>query len=70
MSADHGECAGLAGRLARHHGTLRLAEQRIRFEAWFSEDGKWPRAVERRDGHYILAQAASAWRVWQVAVSS
>lgn len=38
------------------------------FEAWFSDDGKCPRACERsREGGYVLAHAADAWRAWQAA---
>jgi hypothetical protein len=37
------------------------------FEAYFSEGGKWPKAVERSGDSYSLMQAAAAWRVWQEA---
>lgn len=38
------------------------------FEAWFSDDGKYPRACERScEGGYVLAHAADAWRAWQAA---
>ena len=41
---------------------------RTAFEAWFSDDGKYPRACERsRDGGYVLAHAADAWHAWQAA---
>lgn len=41
---------------------------RTAFEAWFSDDGKYPRACERsREGGYVLAHAADAWHAWQAA---
>lgn len=44
--------------------------ERERFEAWMSDDGKWPRAIERDSkGEYLLAKAASDWTVWQAARS-
>ena len=52
-------------------GEAELAEARIDFEAYFSDDGKWPSAVERSsDGNYKLMQAASAWLTWQMAVAA
>ena len=40
--------------------------EREAFEAWYSENGKWPNAVLRgSDGHYMLAASAAAWNVWQ-----
>lgn len=44
-----------------------MSEQRERFEAWFSDQGKWPQAVERRGDGYRLMQANEAWRNWQAA---
>lgn len=39
---------------------------RTAFEAWFSDDGKYPRACERsREGGYVLAHAADAWQAAQ-----
>lgn len=41
-------------------------DERKSFEHWFSDEGKFPKAVERNlDGGYRLAQAASAWTAWQ-----
>ena len=40
-------------------------KEREAFEAWFSEQGKWPAAVDRRGDGYILAAAQSAWVAWQ-----
>ena len=41
---------------------------RTAFEAWFSDDGKYPRACERsREGGCVLAHAADAWHAWQAA---
>lgn len=39
------------------------------FERWMSEDWKWPDAVARRYGHYVLAHTDSAWKAWQAALS-
>lgn len=45
-------------------------DERAAFDAWCSDGGKWPRAVERfPDGAYKLAQAATAWTVWQARAS-
>lgn len=42
--------------------------EREAFEAWASEGGKWPKAVERESiGNYKLQQTSSAWRTWQAA---
>ena len=39
--------------------------ERKEFEAWFSDEGKFPRSVEKRvDGAYVLMTAHSAWSVW------
>jgi hypothetical protein len=41
-------------------------DERKSFEHWFSDEGKYPKAVERNlDGGYRIAQAASAWTAWQ-----
>lgn len=38
------------------------------FEAWLSEDDKWPSAVERdKKGDYKYAVAMNNWTVWQAA---
>jgi hypothetical protein len=44
-----------------------LAEnsERAAFEAWFSDGGQSPKAVQRSGDGYLLAQAQSAWGVWQ-----
>lgn len=45
-----------------------MSEQKARkeFERWFSEDGKWPSAVERNaNGNYQLCSAHSAWISWR-----
>ena len=39
--------------------------ERDRFEAWFSEDGKYPHAVKRSGEGYLLAAANSQWEAWQ-----
>jgi len=43
-------------------------QERASYEAWFSDGGESPRAIERDSGcGYKLAQAQSAWVVWQEA---
>ena len=43
-----------------------LTDERAAFEAWYSEDGKWPKAIERdENGSYILMSAANAWIAFQ-----
>ena len=47
-----------------------MTEESIRaeFEKFMSDDGKWPKAIERDGaGNYILMQSASSWRVWEEA---
>lgn len=44
-----------------------VMSQRARFERWFSDQGKWPQAVERSGEGYRLMQAQDAWRTWQAA---
>ena len=40
--------------------------ERADFEAFMSDNGKFPQAIERdTNGNYILMQAASSWDVWQ-----
>lgn len=42
--------------------------QREEFEAWASDNGKWPDAVERtRSGPYVLIQIENQWTTWQAA---
>lgn len=41
--------------------------ERAAFEAWFSNQGAWPKAVARSGDGYILQAAHSAWEVWQAA---
>ncbi|AIX48868.1 hypothetical protein PSNIH1_00625 [Pantoea sp. PSNIH1] len=38
---------------------------REQFEEWASNGGAFPRAIERRDGEYILLATQSQWTVWQ-----
>lgn len=46
---------------------LLMSHERRRFEHWFSDQGKWPQAVERSGDGYRLLQANDAWRTWQAA---
>lgn len=45
----------------------RLEPGRAAFDAWFSDGGKWPAAVQRSGDGYLLAAAQSAWTAWQAA---
>lgn len=38
---------------------------RDQFEAWFSDGGKYPHAVERSGEGYFFAAANSQWEAWQ-----
>lgn len=38
---------------------------RTAFEAWFSDAGTWPAAVERSGDGYKLLAAQSAWTTWR-----
>lgn len=44
--------------------------ERQRFERWASDDGEFPRAVEKRGGEYLLLATQSKWETWQAALSS
>jgi len=41
--------------------------QRKEFEHWFSDQGKWPQAVERSGEGYKLMGAQDAWTTWKAA---
>lgn len=41
--------------------------QRQAFEFWYSDQGKYPEAVETDRGQYLLMQAALAWKAWKAA---
>jgi len=40
---------------------------RSAFEYWFSDQGKYPRAIERHGEVYMFKHAQDAWQVWQAA---
>lgn len=42
-----------------------MEESRKQFEAWFSNDGKYPEAVDKSGGDYLLTSACAAWEAWQ-----
>lgn len=43
-------------------------QERAEFEAWASDNGKWPKAIERDSkGDYLLLQTATGWMWWQEA---
>ncbi len=39
--------------------------ERAAFEAWMSDYGKWPAAIERSGESYMSMSAASKWITWQ-----
>lgn len=43
---------------------LGLEPERAAFEAWQSDSGRWPQAVERYGEGYKLAQTHAAWVAW------
>jgi len=43
---------------------------REQFEAWASDNGRFPRAVERSGGGYLLLATQNNWQVWQAAINS
>jgi len=50
-----------------HH----VDEVRKQFEYWMSDEGKFPKAIERsRAGDYILMVANLSWKAWQAAINS
>ncbi|MGC8427635.1 hypothetical protein ACP3S8_23075 [Mixta calida] len=44
--------------------------ERQRFERWASDNGKFPRAVERKGYAYLLLSTQSQWETWQAAIAS
>jgi hypothetical protein len=44
---------------------LGLAPERAAFEAWQSDNGRWPKAVERDGEGYRLAASHAAWTAWR-----
>jgi hypothetical protein len=46
-------------------------QMRKEFEAWFSDDGAWPKACARSaDGDYIHMSASTSWTAWQAAYAA
>ena len=46
-------------------------DDRRRFEAWASDDGAWPKAIERdAAGQYKLSITAHSWTVWRAAIAA
>lgn len=37
------------------------------FEKWMSDNGMWPKAIEKSNGAYVLMQTAAAWEAWRAA---
>ena len=43
-----------------------MTDERAAFEEWATNEGKWPKAVDRdHNGCYLLLQTSYAWTVWQ-----
>ena len=48
--------------------TQNTDQERKLFEAFASDDGKWPQAIERdAKGNYLLLTTAHGWMWWQAA---
>lgn len=45
---------------------IEAVSKRIRtsFEWWMSDEGRFPRAIERRGDGYLLAQSQTCWDAW------
>lgn len=69
LSDEDDDCAAPPAQPAEP--VQRLSDERAAFEAWMSDDGQFPKAIERdRNGNYLLSTAANGWRVWQAAIES
>lgn len=44
-----------------------VMSHRERFEAWASDNGKWPEAIERSGEGYRIMQTQCDWMAWQAA---
>lgn len=55
----------LALQAAQAAPAVQVQDERAAFEAYFSQDGAWPNAVERKGDGYKLSSAQTAWTVWQ-----
>lgn len=49
---------------------LKEPDQRAKFEWWYSDQGQYPKAVERRGDGYVLMQAQDSWVAWQACAAS
>jgi len=38
------------------------------FEAWASDNGKWPGAIAKKDGEYLRIQTENFWLAWQAGI--
>lgn len=48
-----------------------MDEMQEQFERWYSDDGAWPKAVEKNaNGNYKYIGAASAWDAWRASYKS
>lgn len=45
-------------------------QMREKFEAWFSDGGKWPQAIERSRDGYKLITAQNGWEAWQACTAA
>ncbi len=61
---------GLMAQVELSSSPEKIIEERAAFEKYYSEDGLWPKAIERsHSGGYRLMQAQAAWDIWQVRAS-
>lgn len=46
-------------------------ETRESFDKWFSNEGEWPKAIERSErGEYLLSAACVGWKTWDESAKS
>jgi hypothetical protein len=50
--------------------TTQQDEMRAKFEHWASDEGSYPKAVQRHGESYLLMQTANSWVVWQAATAA
>ena len=45
-------------------------DMRARFEAWASDNGAWPQAIEKRNGQYVYMGTVTKWETWKAAIAA
>ena len=49
---------------------MNIEKMRQQFEAWATDDGKWPKAVERNGDTYKFMKTHTDWLAWQASRES